>query len=69
MNKRLLEIVRDMMNYATLPMSLRIYFINNNNTLNMVPSKSILKISTELWLGRESSNLATSTFEVAQYMY
>ena len=51
-NRILLEMVRSMMSYSTLPISFWGYALNTvMYLLNLVPSKSIPKTPVELWNG------------------
>ena len=51
-NMTLLEMVRSMMSYSTLPISFWGYALNTvMYLLNLVPSKSIPKTPVELWNG------------------
>ena len=51
-NRTLLEMVRSMMSYSTLPISFWGYALNTvMYLLNLVPSKSIPKTPVELWNG------------------
>ena len=55
-NRTLLEMVRSMMSYSTLPISFWGYALNTAmNLLNLVPSKSIPKTPVELWNRRNPS--------------
>ena len=55
-NRALLEMVRSMMSYLTLPISFWGYALNTTiHLLNLVPSKSIPKTPMELWSGRKPS--------------
>ena len=55
-NRILLEMVRSMMSYSTLPISFWGYALNTAmNLLNLVPSKSIPKTPVELWNRRSPS--------------
>jgi hypothetical protein len=55
-NRTLLEMVRAMMSYAALPMSFWGYALQTAAyLLNLVPSKSVSKVPTELWIGRKPS--------------
>ena len=55
-NRTLLEMVRCMLSYSTLPTSFWGHAIEtSNNILNVVPSKSIPKMHLECWNGREPS--------------
>ena len=52
----LLEMVRPMMSYSTLPISFWGYALNTAiHLLNLVPSKSVPKTPMELWSGRKPS--------------
>ena len=51
-NRILLEMVRSMMSYSTLPISFWGYALNTvMYLLNLVPSKSVPKTPVELWNG------------------
>ena len=55
-NRTLLEMVRSMMSYSTLPVSFWGYALNTAmHLLNLVPSKSVPKTPVELWNGRKPS--------------
>ena len=55
-NKTLLEIVRSMMSYLTLPISFWGYALNTTiHLLNLVPSKYFAKTPMELWSGCKPS--------------
>ena len=55
-NKTLLDMVRSMMSYSTLPISFWGYALNTTMyLLNLVPSKSVPKTTVELWIGRKPS--------------
>ena len=55
-NRTLLEMVRSMMSYSTLPISFLAYALNTTiHPLNLVRSKSVPKTSMELWSGRKPS--------------
>ena len=55
-NRTLLDMVRSMMSYSTLPISFWGYALNTvMYFLNLVPSKSVPKIPVELWNGRKPS--------------
>ena len=55
-NRTLLEMVRSMMSYSTLPISFWGYALNTIiHLLNLVPSKSVPKTPMEFWSGRKSS--------------
>ena len=55
-NETLLDMVRSMMSYSTLPISFWGYALNTvMYFLNLVPSKSVPKIPVELWNGRKPS--------------
>ena len=55
-NRTLLEIVRSMMSYSTLPISFWGYALNTTiYLLNLVPSKSFAKTPMELWSGCKPS--------------
>lgn len=55
-NRTLLEMVRSMMSYASLPISFWGYALETAAyILNLVPSKSIPKSPSELWSGRKPS--------------
>ena len=55
-NKMLLDIVRSVMSYSTVPISFWVYALQTvADILNRVPSKAILKTPLELWCGRKSS--------------
>jgi hypothetical protein len=55
-NITLLEMVRAMMSYDALPMSFWGYVLQTvAYLLNLVPSKSVSKIPTELWIGHKPS--------------
>ena len=50
-NRTLLDMVRSMLSYSTLPISFRGYALNTTMyLLNLVPSKSIPKTLLELWI-------------------
>ena len=52
----LLDMVRSMMSYSTLPISFWRYALNTAMyLLNLVPSKSVLKTTIELWIGCKPS--------------
>ena len=54
-NKTLLDMVRSMISYSTLPISFWGYALNTAMCLlNLVPSKSIPKTLVELWNGKPS---------------
>jgi hypothetical protein len=54
--KTLLEMIRAMMSYAALPMSFSGYLLQTTAyLLNLVPSKSVSKVPTELWIRRKPS--------------
>jgi transposase InsO family protein len=61
-NRTLLEMVRAMMSFATLPTSFWGYALETAAyLLNLVPSKSVSKVPFELWTGRKPSiNMSTS---------
>ena len=51
-----MNMVRSMISYSTLPISLWMEVLKTAiHILNRVPSKSVLKTSYELWIGRELS--------------
>ena len=53
-NRTLLDMVRSMMSYSTLPISFWGYALNTAMyLLNLVPSKSVPKTLIELWSGRK----------------
>ena len=55
-NRTLLEMVRSMMSYSTLPISFWGYALNTTiHLLNFVPSKYVPKTPIELWNGRKPS--------------
>ena len=55
-NRTLLEIVRSMMSYSTLPISFCGYALNTAiHLLNLVPSKFVPKTPMELWSGHKPS--------------
>ena len=55
-NKTLLEMVRSMMSYSTLPISFWGYTLNTAiHLLNLVPSKFVPKTPMELWSGHKPS--------------
>ena len=55
-NRTLLDMVRSMMSYSTLPISFWGYALNTAMyLLNLVPSKSVPKTPVELWNGRKPS--------------
>ena len=55
-NRTLLNMVRSMMSYSTLPILFWGYTLQTTvDILNVVPSKAILKIPLELWCGRKPS--------------
>jgi hypothetical protein len=55
-NHTLMDIVRSMLNYSTLPISLWMEVLKTViHILNRVPSKSVSKMSYELWIGRKPS--------------
>ena len=55
-NRTLMDMVRNMMSYSTLPLSLWIEALKTAiHILNRVPSKSVLETSYELWTGRKPS--------------
>ena len=55
-NRTLLDMVRSMMSYSTLPINLWMEALKTAiYILNRVPSKSVLKTPYELWTGREPS--------------
>ena len=55
-NRTLMDMVRSMMSYSTLPVSLWMEALKTAiHILNRVPSKSVSKTSYELWTGREPS--------------
>ena len=55
-NRTLLDMVRSMMSYSTLPISFCGYALNiAMYLLNLVPSKSVSKTPVELWNGRKPS--------------
>ncbi|WRX23198.1 Integrase [Theobroma cacao] len=55
-NKTLLEMVRSMMSYANLSISLWGYCMQTAQyLLNFAPSKAVAKTPRELWIGRKSS--------------
>ena len=54
-NKTLLDMVRSMMSYSTLPISFWGYALNTAMyLLNLVPSKAVPKTLVELWNGKPS---------------
>jgi len=55
-NRTLMDMVRSMMSYSTLPLSLWMEALKTAiHILNRVPSKSVLKTPYELWTGRKPS--------------
>ena len=55
-NRTLLDMVRSMLSYSSLPMSFWGYALETAMyLLNLVPSKSVSKTPTELWNGRKPS--------------
>ena len=55
-NRTLLDMVKSMLSYLTLPISFWGYALNTAMyLLNLVPLKSVLKIPIELWIGRKPS--------------
>ena len=55
-NKTLLDMVRSMMSYSTLPISFWGYALNTTMyLLNLVPWKSVPKTTVELWIGCKPS--------------
>ena len=55
-NRTLLDMVRSMMSYSTLPISFWGYALNTAMCLpNLVPSKFVPKTLVELWNGRKPS--------------
>ena len=55
-NRTLLDMVRSMMSYSTLPISFWGYTLNTTMyLLNLVPLKFVPKTPVELWNGRKSS--------------
>jgi transposase InsO family protein len=55
-NRTLMDMVRSMMSYSTLPLSLWMEALKTAiHTLNRVPSKSVPKTSYELWTGKVPS--------------
>ena len=55
-NKTLLEMVRSMLSYSSLPISFWGYALEiATYLLNLIPSKSVSKTPTELWNGRKPS--------------
>ena len=55
-NRTLLEMVRSMMSYSTLPISFWGYALNTTiHLLNLVPSKHVPKTPMGLWSGRKPS--------------
>ena len=55
-NRTLLDIVRSMVSYSTLPTSFWGYALQTVvDILNVVPSKATLKTPIELWCGRKPS--------------
>ena len=64
----LLDMVRFMLSYSTLPISFWGYALNTAMyLLNLVPSKSVPKTLVELWNGRKPSR-DISIFGVVQHM-
>jgi hypothetical protein len=56
MNIALLEIVREMMSHATLPMLLLNCSLETKTyLLNLIPSKFIFKVPIKFWIGRKPS--------------
>ena len=54
-NQTLLDMIRSMLSYSSLPASFRDYAQRTTmHILNLVPSKSIPKTPLELWNGRKS---------------
>ena len=67
-NMTLLDMVRSMMSYSTLPIFFWGYALNTTMCLlNLVPLKSVPKILVELWNERKPS-MSISIFRVAQHM-
>ena len=55
-NRTLLDIVRSMLSYSSLPISFWGYALETTTyLLNLIPSKSVSKTPTELWNGRKPS--------------
>ena len=55
-NRTLLEMVRLMLSYSSLPISFWGYALEIvTYLLNLIPSKSVSKTPTELWIGRKPS--------------
>ena len=55
-NRTLLDIVRSMLSYSSLPISFWGYALETNTyLLNLIPSKSVSKTPTELWNGSKPS--------------
>ena len=55
-NRTLMDMVRSMMSYSTLPLSLWMEALKTAiHILNRVPSKSVLRTPYELWTGRKPS--------------
>ena len=55
-NRTLLDMVRSMLSYSSLPISLWGYGLETaTNLLNLIPSKSVSKTPTELWNGHKPS--------------
>ena len=55
-NRTLLDMVRSMLSYSSLPESFWVYALETAAyILNLVPSKSVSKTPTELWKGRKPS--------------
>ena len=55
-NRTLMDIVRSMINYSSLPISLWIEALKTAiHILNRVPSKSVPKTPYEMWTGKEPS--------------
>jgi GTP-sensing pleiotropic transcriptional regulator CodY len=55
-NRTLMDMVRSMLSYSTLPISLWMEALKTViHILNQVPSKSVSKMSYELWTGHNPS--------------
>jgi hypothetical protein len=55
-NRTLMDMVRSMLSYSTLPISLWIEILKNAvHILNRVPSKLVSKTPYEMWTGRKPS--------------
>jgi len=55
-NHTLMEMVRSMINYSNVPLSLWMYALKNATyLLNRVPSKAVHETPYELWTGRKPS--------------